>query len=196
MNRILAVLVALGALLVLPVAARRAEDAPAPAARTVILVRHAEKDPQAKDPRDPGLSDAGAARAAELARVLGASRATHVYTSELARTRDTVAPLAKSLGVASEALPAAKQAETGAKLDALPAGSVAIVCGHSNTLPRVAEHMGVAIDGLVPGPGGTMLPDEAYDRVYVVTRPASGPATCVELRYGAPCEAKTPSAGK
>lgn len=171
-----------------------AEDAASPAARTVILVRHAEKDAQSKDARDPSLSAAGQARAEELARLLGASGATKLYTSELKRTRETLAPLAAKLGVASEALPAAKSEAVVSALDALPAGSVAVVCGHSNTIPRVAELLGAKLTKLVEMQGMPMIEDAAFDRVFVVTRPATGPATCVELNYGA--APATQSSGK
>lgn len=178
----------------------RAEDAaelsPAPiAARTVILVRHAEKEATPKDPRDPSLSTAGVERADELARLLGASGAGFVFTSDLKRTQETVAPLAARLGITSEALPAANSESVVARLDALPAGSVAVVCGHSNTVPRVAELLGIEITGLVDVRGTPMIDDDTYDRAFVITRPASGPAACLELNYGAAL-AKTSSAGK
>lgn len=178
-----------------PSAQDREPEASPPAARTVILVRHAEKDAAAKDTRDPPLSEAGSARARELSRLLGASGASHLYTSELRRTRDTLAPLSARLGVANEAVPAAKPEALVALLDGLPAGSVAVACGHSNTIPRVAELLGAKLPGLVESQGLAMLADDAYDRVFVITRPATGPAACVELLYGAPCGA-TSSPGK
>jgi phosphohistidine phosphatase SixA len=194
MKCLAAVLLALASLFTVGFSAapRASEDA---APRTVILVRHAEKDAAPADPRDPSLSEAGVQRAQELARLLGASGATHVYTSELKRTQETVATLAARLGLKSEAVPAAKSELVVAQLDALPAGSLAIVCGHSNTVPRVAELLGVEIDGLEEVRGQRMLHDDAYDRVFVITRPASGPASCVELGYGAPAPA-TSSSGK
>lgn len=170
------------------------DDAPV-VARTVILVRHAEKESAPKDPRDPGLSEAGQERAENLARLLGASGAQFVFTSDLERTRATVAPLAAKLGVTSAALPAAQSETLVARLDALAPGSVAVVCGHSNTVPRVAELLGVKLAGLVVDRGMPMLADDSYDRVFVITRPASGPAACVELNYGA-TSSKTVSAGK
>ena len=162
--------------------------------RTVILVRHAEKETAPADPRDPGLSEAGTARAQELARLLGTSRAGHLFSSELQRTRLTLAPLAARLATTIEAVSAGKPKELVARLDALPPGSVAVVCGHSNTVPSVAQLLGVAITGLVTTQGTLMLADEAYDRVFVVTRPASGSAAVVELGYGARA-GSTPSSG-
>ena len=82
-----------------------------------------------------------------------------------------------------------------AALDALAPGSLAVVCGHSNTVPRVAELLGVTLAGTIVDRGVTMLPDDAYDRVFVITRPATGPASCVELRYGVPSTV-TVSSGK
>jgi phosphohistidine phosphatase SixA len=195
MKSLAAVLLALASLFTvgLSAAPRAGGDAARP--RTVILVRHAEKDPASADPRDPSLSEAGVERARELARLLGASGAAHVFTSELKRTQETVAPLAARLGLKSEPVPAAKSELVVAQLDALPAGSLAIVCGHSNTVPRVAELLGVEIAGLEEVRGQRMLNDEAYDRVFVITRPASGPASSFELGYGAPASA-TSSSGK
>jgi len=173
----------------------RAAPADAVAApRTVILLRHAEKDAASADPRDPSLSAVGEARAQDLARLLGASGTKHLFASELKRTNETLAPLSKALAVPIETVPAGKTKELLARLDALPPGSVAVVCGHSNTVPGVAQLLGVAITGLVTTQGTLMLADEAYDRVFVVTRPASGSAAVVELGYGARA-ASTPSSG-
>jgi phosphohistidine phosphatase SixA len=176
--------------------ASRAETAAALAApRTVILLRHAEKEAAPKDPRDPSLSAAGAARAQELARLLGASGASRLYSSEFRRTAETLAPLSQGLSVPVEAVSAGKPKELLLRLDALPPGSVAVVCGHSNTIPQVAELLGVELTALVQAQGTAMLADEAYDRIFVVTRPAAGPAGVVELGYGARA-ASTSSAGR
>src|SRR5215213_9019578 len=67
------------------------------AATTIILVRHAEK--AVSTSADMALSEAGAARANELARVLGGARIGAIYTTQYLRTRQTVAPLAKALGI-------------------------------------------------------------------------------------------------
>ncbi|MBL8861536.1 MAG: histidine phosphatase family protein [Planctomycetes bacterium] len=198
MKRSLSALLLLGVapLLASTGARPRSEEASAPPApRTVLLVRHAEKETAPADPRDPSLSTLGAARAAELARVLAPARATRLFTSELARTRETLGPLSEALGIAPEPLPAAQPAATLAALDALPPGAVAVVCGHSNTVPRIASLLGVELAGLVEERGARLLPDEAYDRLYVVTRPASGPPSVVELRYGGPSGA-TASSGR
>ncbi len=71
-------------------------------------------------------------------------------------------------------------------LRALPAGAVAVVSGHSDTVPGLVE----ALSGTLRKPvdaqtGGPMLGHDEYDRLFVVTLPAcEGAATkVVELRY-------------
>ncbi len=177
-----------------PDGARTAPADVVAAPRTVILLRHAEKETAPADPRDPSISTAGAARAQELVRLLEACGADHLFASELKRTSETLAPLAQKLAVPIETVPAGKPKELLARLDALPPGSVAVVCGHSNTVPSVAQLLGVAVSGLVTTQGIPMLADESYDRVFLVTRAATGSAAVVELGYGARA-ASTPSSG-
>lgn len=154
--------------------------------RTVLLVRHAEKDP-AGDPKDPGLSERGRARAAALAALCAEARISHLFASEYERTRATLAPLAKALELELVVVPASKPGELERALDALPEGSVALVAGHSNTIPDLVARLGAEARGLVTTNGVRMLPDDAYDRLFVLTRPpkdARIAPSLVELRYG------------
>lgn len=176
-----------------PAGARPAPADELAAPRTVILLRHAEKESAPADPRDPALSAAGTARAQELARLLGACGADSLFSSELKRTSATLAPLSADLSLPIETVPAGKPTELLARLDALPPGSVAIVCGHSNTVPQVAQLLGVELTGLVTAQGTAMLADDSYDRIFLVTRPARGPAQLVELGYGARAGSTTSS---
>lgn len=163
--------------------------APARAAErgvTVILVRHAEKA-TGGDARDPDLSPAGEARAAALARLLGAAGVTHLYASEYKRTQATLAPLAAATKLTTTVSGAAKAAELADTLRALPAGSIAVVAGHSNTVPDLARRLGAPLAGLTDSKNGPVLPEEAFDRVYAVTLPPRGveaAPTVLELRYG------------
>ena len=63
----------------------------AAAQSTIFLVRHAEK----KTGDDPDLTKAGHARAESLAKMLKDADITAIYTSEVKRTQQTAAPLAK-----------------------------------------------------------------------------------------------------
>jgi phosphohistidine phosphatase SixA len=156
----------------------------------VFLLRHAEALPSSAAERDPALAEAGEARARTLARLLGAAGVTHLFASEYARTQATLAPLAAETGLAVAVVPASAAERQIAELRALPAGSVAVVAGHSNTVPGLARALaGETMRALVDEPGhGLVLPHEAHDRIAQVILPAdpeAGAATrMIELRYG------------
>jgi phosphohistidine phosphatase SixA len=151
---------------------------------TIVLVRHAEKGTD--DPRDPSLSEAGRARAERLAKMLAKSGVGHVYASEFKRTRETVAPFASAAKLDVEVVSAGKPDELVAKLRALAPGSKALVAGHSNTVPKLAELLGVELAGLEKGPAGDQFPDAEYGRVVVLTLPTApdAAASVVELAMG------------
>lgn len=149
---------------------------------TVILVRHAEKADD--DPRDPSLSPRGEARARALAGLLAQAGVTHLFASEFKRTQATLRPLASATGRPLVVVPAADGAALVAAIQALPAGSVAVVSGHSNTVPTLVSGLGGALRGTVASPTGPLLPDEAYDRLFLLVVPARGEVQTLELRYG------------
>lgn len=162
-------------------AAREAPLAP----RTVILVRHAEK--ARDDPKDPSLSEAGQRRAEALARLLARSRPTRLVASEFKRTQATLAPLAKALGLEVAVVPAADHEALARGLQDAAPGATWIVAGHSNTLPALAQRLGVTLADLKETAQGPMLGDDEYDRVFVLTLPAAdsgGAPAVLELRYG------------
>lgn len=178
------------------VSTARAQDGGAPAAFAqivepidVFVLRHAEKG--AGDPQDPELSEKGTARANELARFLGAAGVTHLFSSEYRRTRDTLAPLAAALGLEVVAAPAGDVAALAARIAELPAGSVVVVCGHSNTTPQLVDRLvrhGVAPGGFAARPN---LAESEFDRVFhtaLVPLAVGGTIHLVprviELRYG------------
>ncbi len=143
------------------------------AAPTVVfLMRHAEK---AKEPAtDPPLSEAGRARAQAVAELLGPAGVTHLFVTEFVRTQETLAPLATSVGKPLERVAASASNELVAKLRALPPGSVAVVAGHSNTVPAIVRALGGTIDGTMNGAQGEMLPDDEYGRLIEVVLPPAG----------------------
>ena len=101
------------------------------AIRLFVLVRHAEQDTIGFD---PGLSDAGNERAAQLARLLEPLDIGAVYATPFRRTKLTAFPVAR-----------AKELETGhydpGHLEHFieevlsPAPHNALIVGHSNTTP-------------------------------------------------------------
>src|SRR5262249_39016281 len=68
------------------------------AQRAVFVVRHAEKASPANEPSIP-LSAAGSERARRLADFLRDTGISAIYSTDTPRTRGTVEPLAKRLGL-------------------------------------------------------------------------------------------------
>lgn len=106
---------------------------------TVLLVRHADIDlPPSSN--DPPLNSAGMERANELVHVAGLEGITAVFTSSLARTKQTVGPLAARLGIQPREVPPppvfAEEILSGT------VGQVVLVAGHSNTVPQMIEALG------------------------------------------------------
>ena len=138
--------------------------APAHDAATVILVRHAEK---VSDDKDPDLSDAGRARASRLAVLLGRSGVTRLVATDLKRTQQTLAPLAEAVGKPID-VRAAKETDALAKeLRETPPGAVVVVAHHSNGIPRIARSMGVVPRGL--GATDDALPETEFGRIMVMS---------------------------
>lgn len=157
--------------------------APSPAvgsvvARTVYLVRHAEKGTLPAN--DPPLTAAGQARAEALATALADAGVTSVLTTQLLRTRETARPLAARLGLTPHVVGVAgaardHAAEVARAVRALPPGAVLVV-GHSNTVPLIIEALG--------GPVLAAICDAAYANLYVLQLGADGHATLVRAEYG------------
>jgi phosphohistidine phosphatase SixA len=163
------------------------EPAEAPQAVSVFLLRHAEK--ATDDPRDPSLSEAGRERAAELARVLGEAGVTHLFSTPYRRTRSTLEPLAAARELTIASYDPRDLSALAAKLAQLPAGSVAVVAGHSNTTPALFRALGGTPADLVESEHGALMPESAYDRLYAATVSASEEGAlqthaALELRYG------------
>jgi broad specificity phosphatase PhoE len=145
----------------------------------VVIVRHAEK--AADDPKDPGLSEAGQARAQRLATALQGLPLHHAVSTQYKRTHDTAVPAAKAAGIEVHVKPIddsnsatyAKDLATHIRHD--HAGQNLLVVGHSNTVPELVEAF--------TGVKAEAMADTEFDRIYVVTLPADGPARFVVLRY-------------
>lgn len=143
------------------------------AARTIVVVRHAEK---ADASADAALSDAGRARAKALAKALADVPFTAVYATNYTRTTQTVAPLCEARGLSHKVLPAKEVGALAGELGKLPPGATALVCGHSNTVPELLAALGVKEP--------VTIGDEEFDRLFVVTLEADGAGVrCLPMRY-------------
>ena len=145
---------------------------------TVIVVRHAEK---AQTPAaDPPLTAEGSLRADQLAGALRDAGVTAIYSTPYARTQQTAAPLARSLGITVTETPIpnrnvaayATDIATRAKRD----GGVIVVVGHSNTGGAVIKALG--------GPDIGEIADERYDDLFVLTIQDGKPTRMVRGKYG------------
>jgi broad specificity phosphatase PhoE len=144
----------------------------------IVVVRHAEKVMDVGE--DPPLDEAGAARAARLARMFGdAQVAGHIdaiYVSPAQRSRLTAAPLAARLGLTPAVVPAEDPRGLAHRvLREHPGGRILIV-GHSNTVPAIVAALSGAND--IPSIGAL-----EYGTMYIVTVPRLGDANYVRMTY-------------
>ncbi len=153
----------------------------------MFLVRHAEKGDDGT--HDPALSPEGRRRAMALAGQLALAGVTRLYATEYKRTQQTLEPLAEKTGHSVEVIEARDpQAQLRSLLD-LPAGSLAVVAGHSNTIPALVCDLGGQSEDLDCGESGRTLDESEYDRLYLLILPPPGvadrsPLRTLSLRYG------------
>lgn len=149
--------------------------APVQTQATLILVRHAEK---AGPKGDVPLTEAGKARALALAHVLRNANITAIFTTNLQRTQQTAAPIAKALKLSPIILPVEDAAGLAAKLAALPAGSTALVVNHNPVVLQLATAFGAK--------NVAEMSEQEYDRMMILTPGADGKSVLLTLRYGDP----------
>ena len=144
-------------------------------ARLVVLVRHPETVEGAG--RDPSLSPAGRARAAELAAALKHAGVVRVVASPLRRTREAadafgLEPIVAPIGEGG--LAAHVRAVASAVREAEPGGTVVVV-GHSNTVPAILRELG--------GPEVAELDESDHASVFVLQL-GPDPPVMVRLAFG------------
>lgn len=145
------------------------------AVTTVILVRHAEK---AGPEGDVPLSDAGVARARELARVLSGAGVTAIVSTPYRRNRETAEPLARLLGLEPVITVTGESyaRDVAALIREKHRGGTVVVIGHSNTTPNLLRHLGIA------DPPG--IADSQYDDLFICTIVDGLAPKLTSLRYG------------
>jgi broad specificity phosphatase PhoE len=125
---------------------------------------------------DPSLNVQGVVRAHDLAREAAAAGVTTVFTSALKRTKETAAPLAALLNLTHPPSVVPDLSVFAASARAGLYGPVALVVGHSNTVPLM-------IDALVsPQP---QIAVQGFDNLFIVSLTA-GESQLIRLKYGAP----------
>jgi len=107
--------------------------------KTIILIRHAEKDTSdTADSMDPPLSAAGEARAQLLLKSIGKYHPGAIFSTDYKRTRSTVEPLAKRRRLTVQTYDATKPQDLVSQIMSSKIKRVVIV-GHSNTIPPLAN---------------------------------------------------------
>jgi len=132
-------------------------QAQGPGVRTIFLVRHADK---ISDAPDALLSEEGHRRAECLAKTLADTDIQQIYTSDLRRTQQTAAPLARQRQLKPVVIPQSKPDDL---IEALKSGTAAhvLVVWHGGTLPGVLHALGA--------PEVPPIADAEYDRFYILT---------------------------
>src|ERR1043166_63371 len=144
---------------------------------TVIVVRHAEKVIDPSNP-DVDLSEAGFARAQEIARAFGDTGINAIYATQYKRTQQTVKPLSDKTGVPLTIVNSKNTSDLIAQLRAQHSGQTIFIAGHNNTVPEIITALG--------GPQYPIIPESEYDNLFIVTIYRTGKAKVVKMKYGAP----------
>ena len=151
------------------------------ATTTVIFIRHAEKDLTQLD--NPGLSDQGRVRVAELTRQLidadVVAGIDAIYSTSYRRNTETVQPLAKILNLEINYYNPTENEEVLENILDNHKGKIILVVAHSNTVPILIADLGASKN--VPP-----IAEHEYDNIYIVSIPWFGKTKTIRLRYGMP----------
>lgn len=124
---------------------------------SIYLVRHAEK--QADAGKDPELTAAGEHRAEQLANWFEDKNISDVWSSDYQRSRNTAKPLLSKTGLELSLYDPRDLPALAGKLQ--DNGTNAVVVGHSNTTPQLAE---LLCDCVV-----AEMDEMEYDLLFVVS---------------------------
>jgi len=125
---------------------------------TIYLVRHAEKELAADNPKDPPLTPCGEQRAASLEVFLAGVNLEAVYSTDYLRTRNTAEPVARNKGLETRLYDSKKLEEFAQGL--IQRQEDVLVVGHSNSTPALA--------GLLSGEELEAIDESIYNRIYQV----------------------------
>ncbi len=154
-----------------------ADSPPGGVITKVVIVRHGEKDTIGTNPH---LTAAGIERAGRLARMLADEPVSLLVSSDRARTRETLAPLAEQTGLTVTIVPVGRGSGEHARnladtIKAHPGGTI-VVSNHSDVIPLLIRELGMDEEILIP--------DTEYERIFIVFLDAGGRAILLRLRYG------------
>jgi hypothetical protein len=153
---------------------------------TIILVRHAERDPGL----DPPLNAEGAARAQILKEVLSENGVSAIFSPDLMRNRQTVEPLAQLLGIDITLWNPASFANTTVFANAVADDILANYAGRTVLFVGNIGSSSLGTTGineeLYTRFGGTGRPPNRYQDMYIFVVPDQGPTRFIKTIYGPP----------
>lgn len=142
---------------------------------TLIILRHAEKESAGVD---PNLDSAGQARAGELKRILMNVPVSSIYSTSYNRTKQTVQPLAAAKGLTvSEYSTSLSYAQVIEQVLAANRGKVAVIVGHSNTVPGILKEVSKNSFDIT-------INESQYDNLFIVSLPDKMTPVVKHLKYG------------
>jgi broad specificity phosphatase PhoE len=180
-RRTLFVLLVLAVAVPQPAPVQSQSVAPGASVTTVVVVRHAEKDTD--HPSDPSLTAAGRRRAEALVAVVEMADVVAIYSTQFRRTRGTVEPLSRRLGLPVTVRESAqgRAAESARALAheilTTHSGRSVVVVGHSNTVPHIVQALS--------GRAVAEITEQEYEHLFVVVVPGEGGPRVFKTRYGA-----------
>jgi 2,3-bisphosphoglycerate-dependent phosphoglycerate mutase len=109
--------------------------------KTIVLVRHVEKDTSAMaDKADPDVSEEGRQRAERLAKLIQRYKPHEIFSTPFKRTRGTAEPIAKRRRKEIQTYDPAKPEDLVKKImDPTSKTEHYLIVGHSNTIPAIAN---------------------------------------------------------
>jgi len=141
---------------------------------TIFVVRHADR--YGTEP-DPDITPEGRRQAAALAKLLGDSHITRIFTSEAVRTHQTAEPSAQIFHLKPVVIDSKDLDELVKRVRAgLKPGEATLIVGHRATVPRIVKQLA--------GKDVTPLETGEYTRLEVVTLFPDGRSSVITLRFG------------
>lgn len=142
---------------------------------TFIVLRHAEK---ADNTKDPNLSTEGLIRAEELRKTLSPISVEAIYATPFNRTKQTVTPLANEKRITITEYPVNKPyAELVNELIDDYRGKTVVIVGHSNTIPEILKV-------LSNNTFNVSISDNQFDNLFVVTLTDGKQPEVAPMKYG------------
>ncbi|MDH5380648.1 MAG: histidine phosphatase family protein [Cyclobacteriaceae bacterium] len=138
---------------------------------TIIIVRHAEK---LQDGKDPDLSEIGKERALKLSEILSETKIDALFSTKFKRTTQTLAVIAKKKHLETNYY---SPSDSVFILDYLKKniGATIVISGHSNTVPGIVNYL---CNSKLPD-----LKESEYDNLFIIHLSEGKPATYLKLKY-------------